>query len=42
VALAGISGGILLGMDWLDPVAGLFVAGLVAKSGFDVVEEVSE
>jgi len=39
VALVGIGGGILLDFHLLDPLAGLVVAGLVAKSGYDVIEE---
>ena len=36
VALAGIAGGVLCEMPWLDPVAGLLVAGMVMRTGADI------
>ncbi len=42
VALVGIAGGGFLGAPWLDPVAGLAVAGMVVKSGVDVAKDATD
>mmetsp|Transcript_19645 Transcript_19645/g.41065 ORF Transcript_19645/g.41065 Transcript_19645/m.41065 type:complete len:455 (+) Transcript_19645:192-1556(+) len=39
VALVGIGGGAFFGVPWLDPVAGLVVAGMVVKTGAEVTQE---
>ncbi|KAJ1444483.1 cation efflux family-domain-containing protein [Pelagophyceae sp. CCMP2097] len=39
VALVGIVGARGLGLPFLDPLAGLFVAGMVARAGYDVMRD---
>lgn len=39
VALVGIGGGVYFGIPWLDPVAGLVVAGMVVSTGIEVTRE---
>lgn len=39
VALAGIAGGVFFEMPWLDPVAGLLVAGMVMRTGADITTD---
>jgi len=39
IALVGIGGGIFMDLPWLDPLAGLMVAGMVVKTGADVTKD---
>jgi divalent metal cation (Fe/Co/Zn/Cd) transporter len=34
--LVPLVGGAYLGVPWLDPVAGMLLAGMIVKAGFDI------